>query len=270
MWADDAKIAFNDLAARVAKLEIPPPVVKPALWQTSMETGDLSGWYIPGPLGSPNNKPAGAGGAEFDSGAFTPASVVADPLGQRGNVVKMQIDAGSQESGIRLFRFLEPETDSSGITGALGPGLYYSAWFLIPQLVTVGSWWGLMQWKSNGVAEGDNPMFIATVHSSPNGLYLWMERAAFSKLPSLPPQKSTFPLPINRWFRLSAFYKGRPDGTGRVTAWQDGNQFADFQNVQTRYADGDLGWSILNYGQNLTPAPTVVYAANCAISAVPI
>ena len=48
--------------------------------------------------------------------------------------------------------------------------------------------------------------------------------------------------------------------------WQDGVEIFKLENIRTRYTDGNCEWSVNNYGANISPAPTVIYVDDVAIS----
>src|SRR5207244_6509900 len=86
------------------------------LWSADMETGDLSQWSRPDVPGGPN-----VGGGVFDSGTATATVDVASPAHSGIHSAKLDINtlnpAEISTSGVRLFRWLEPESQ---------PELHYS------------------------------------------------------------------------------------------------------------------------------------------------
>ena len=75
-------------------------------------------------------------------------------------------------------------------------------------------------------------------------------------------------VPVGRWFSVEALYKSREDATGQVTIWQDGTLLWDITGVQTRYPDSQQGlaeWSVNNFSNGVTPAPTTLFIDDAEI-----
>src|SRR6266480_2796488 len=135
------------------------------LWSADMETGDLSQWSRPDVPGGPN-----AGGGVFDSGTATASVDVASPAHSSIHSAKLYINtlnpAEISTSGVRLFRWLEPESRSE---------LHYSVWYYFPRrYIPSGNppWWNVFQWKSK---RGDaiDPFFALNVGNYPDGDCQW-------------------------------------------------------------------------------------------------
>ncbi len=165
--------------------------------------------------------------------------------------------AAPPESGTRMFRWLESHTYND---------LYYSAWYYFPQNYwvvnpdTVG-YWDIFQWKSRSASGRVDPVFVLNVGNRDDGtmyLYLrdWRSRSYFQALKNVP---------VGQWFNITARYVCAGDNTGHVTFWQDSDLLFDVPNVQTRYPDGDCGWSVNNYSSGMIPVPTVLYIDDAEI-----
>ena len=224
------------------------------LWSADMETGDLSEWSRPDVPGGPHT-----GGGVFDSGTATATVGVASPAHSGIHSAKLYINtlnpAEISTSGVRLFRWLEPESQSE---------LHYSVWYYFPRrYIPNGNppWWNVFQWKSK---RGDaiDPFFALNVGNRPDGsmyFYLYNQNTKTSY------QQAIKNIPDGQWFRVEAFYKCAGDNTGHVTFWQGGAQIFDVPNVQTRYADGDCQWSVNNYSKSLNPSTATIYIDDAAI-----
>ena len=154
--------------------------------------------------------------------------------------------------GVRLFRWCESYEHQA---------LYYSAWYYIPHQVRVNHWWWLMQWKSEG---SFNAKFGLAVANRPDGrMYVFVERGEDSGGGAW--GQNVKDLPVGQWFHLEAYYAKATDGTGRVTAWQDGVQIVDVPNVATANSQ-DLSWAVINYGQDTVPSDVTVHVDDAAIS----
>ena len=224
------------------------------LWSADMETGDLSQWTRPDVPGGPN-----AGGGVFDSGTATASVDVASPSHSGIHSAKLYINTLSPSevytSGVRLFRWLEPESRSE---------LHYSVWYYFPRrYIPNGNppWWNVFQWKSKR-ANVNDPFFALNVGNRPDGamyFYLYNQNSQTSY------SQTIKDIPEGKWFRVEAFYKCAGDHTGHVTFWQDDAQIFDVPNVQTRYADGNCAWSVNNYSRSLNPSTATIYIDDAAI-----
>ena len=121
------------------------------IWSADMETGDLSQWSRPDVPGGPN-----AGGGVFDSGTSKASVDVASPSHSGIHSAKLYINTLSPSevstSGVRLFRWLEPESRSE---------LHYSVWYYFPRrYIPNGSppWWNVFVWKSKR-GDASDPFF---------------------------------------------------------------------------------------------------------------
>jgi len=219
------------------------------VWAADMETGDTSQWY------APSNRAYGYyGGGEYDSGVAS--STASQDYAHTGSwSLKMTITTpSSPSSGTRMFRWLESQTY---------PALYYSAWYYFPQVYSVPEYWNVFQWKSSRSSGQNDPFYILNVGNRDDGsmyfyLYDWQRGISYSQ--------SVMNIPVGQWFHVSAFYRSAGDGTGQVAFWQDGVQLFDLSGVQTRYADGDCGWSVNNYSNGLQPTTSSIYIDDASIT----
>jgi Polysaccharide lyase len=230
------------------------PLPGPVLWSADMETGDLSQWSRPDFPGGPN-----AGGGVFDSGTATASVDVASPAHSGIHSAKLYINtlnpSEDSTSGVRLFRWLEPESRSE---------LHYSVWYYFPRRYSPDGnppWWNVFQWKSKR-ANVNDPFFALNVGNRPDGamyFYLYNQNSKTSY------SQTIKDIPEGKWFRVEAFYKCAGDNTGHVTFWQEDAQIFDVPNVQTRYADGNCAWSVNNYSKRLNPSTATIYIDDAAI-----
>ncbi|MFB3814488.1 MAG: heparin lyase I family protein [Terriglobales bacterium] len=224
-----------------------------ALWSADHETGDLSQWY------SPALAATGAhGGGIYNSGAGV-AAPSRDFAHSGSWSARLTINTPDKPtSGTRLFRWRESHAH---------PDLYYDVWLYFPSNYVAPSFWNVMQWKSLRAGHADSdPFFFVNIRSRADrsmefNLFNWQTKRNYYQ------QLAT--LPVGRWFRVTAHYvcSGSPDGS--VTVWQDGVLLFDVRNVQTRYTDGDCGWSVNNYSDQLVPASATIYVDDAMISTIP-
>lgn len=222
------------------------------LWTGDMEEGNLNDWTL-------------NGGGEFNNGNGD--SIASQDRAHSGTwSAKMTIsnDGSTASDGTRLFRWAEPRAN---------PNLYYSTWFYLPQTYTVNGWVNWVQWKSRTATKNDPFWFLDVRNRADGSMYFlltWWNRLAIEGPHQGESGGRTYASPINipvgRWFQLEARYICDGNFNGRVIIWQDGVQIFDQTNVRTRYSDGNCEWAINNYGHNISPRPTVMYADDAQIS----
>jgi hypothetical protein len=217
------------------------------VWSSTFESGNASDWYLP--VLTANGY---EGGGAFASGLAT--SVVSRNHAHSGNwSLKMMITT-PPESGIRMFRWLEPNTYKD---------LYYSAWFYFPQRYSARNYWNIFQWKSRiSPTVAPDPFFVLNVGNREDGemylyLYNWQTRQSYIQ--------TLKNIPLERWFNITANYTCAGTHTGHVTIWQDDTELFDVQNVQTRYGSGDCSWSVDNYSDSVVPSPATIYTDDVEI-----
>jgi hypothetical protein len=214
--------------------------VEDRLWYTGHEAGDISDWD------------AGACGGKFDDAPAGSTIAGVAKNGRYGLAMRVpNLNTGSS-LGTRLFRWCEAQQHDA---------LYYSAWYFIPQQVTVNYWWGIMEWKSPG---SFNHKFMLIVRNRPTGqMYLTLERGMDSGGGAW--SQSVKNLPVGQWVHLETYYKKATNTSGRITVWQDGTQILDVGNVATSNSN-DLRWAVINYGQDTRRSNLRIFVDDVAIS----
>jgi polysaccharide lyase-like protein len=224
------------------------------LWSANHERGSEVEWY------------RHFGGGEFDSGCAgaQPSREVARS-GRYSLQLTIGAPCGTGSSGSRMFRWRESRRYSD---------LYYRVWYYLPQLYTVtgsgipgdDAFWSVLQWKSRAADPPRNdPFFMLNIANRPDGnmfLYLYDSNSRVSH------GQTVMDVPVGRWLSIEAVYKSREDATGQVTIWQDGTLLWDITGVQTRYPDSQGGvaeWSVINYSNGVTPAPTIFFVDDAEI-----
>jgi hypothetical protein len=222
------------------------------LWLATMEVGDLSEWYVPGPLGRVNFTPPGAGGGEWDSGSYTPSEASQDFAHTGSFSAKLSADATTVDSGVRLFRWLETRQN---------PDLYFSAWLYVPQQYNIAGWTNIWQWKSQNAGSSDPFFNLQMRNRSTGAMYLRMRNENSGSTWD----QNIADIPVGKWFQIEAFHHCAADSSGHVTIWMDGVQIYDVQGQPTRYSSSDCQWSVNAYGSRVTPTPFVLYVDDVAI-----
>jgi len=145
---------------------------------------------------------------------------------------------------------------------------YYSAWYYLPQSVTVGVYW---YHEVSALALGDPPT---------QGELFDVNLTAVSRRDvsaTLRPSKwrlagagcicgciCATAVPVNAWFQLEAFYRDADDSTGHLTLWLNGKQILDWQGAN--WTDDWVAWDVVSVGDKLTPEPAILYVDDCAVS----
>ena len=216
------------------------------LWSARFETNDFSEW---------SSVPGGAATA-FPAPPNT--IVVASEHAHHGTyAAKLTIDAGpggaQENAGFRL-------------AGGLPVAAYYSAWYYVPETVTVGGFWTVFKFRMRTVADdptSDTELYDLDIDTAPGGemtLQLYDHRAG-----NIPLDVQGVVLPVGAWFQLEAYYRNAPDTTGRVTYWLDGQQIVDVAG-HPMSPNAWVEWNAVNVGVNLTPAVVNLFIDDCAVS----
>jgi hypothetical protein len=160
---------------------------------------------------------------------------------------------------------------------------YYSAWYYLPQSISVGLYWVIMKFRYHSVA-GDPTtgaeLFDVNLSSQKSGemsLRVYDHGAGSAgsagsdggagsgghDLPLLSTVKATPKISVGKeWFQIEVFYRNAADG--RFTLWLDGQEIID--TSESTGSDGWLAWDVVSVGYNLSPEPAVLYVDDCAIS----
>jgi len=179
------------------------------LWTALFEGGNLNEW-------------TGVTGGAADATPSPPNTIsVSTAAAHHGSYgAQLTIDAGPDGT-----------QENAGLVrkGGLPVAAYYSAWYYLPQTVSVGTFWLIFKFRQRSVA--DDPSTEAELYdvdliNTPGGemtVSLYDHRIAGS----VPLDVANPVVPVSVWFQLEAFYRNADDDTGRLTLWLDGQQIAD-------------------------------------------
>jgi hypothetical protein len=155
--------------------------------------------------------------------------------------------------------------------GGLPSQAYYSAWYYLPQSVSVGFYWVIMKFRFRTVPDDPNTaeeLFDVNLTSPSSGvmsLRLYDNQSVGNQPPGDKPLAvSNLVVAVNAWFQLEAFYRAASDSTGQLTLWLNGQQILDLPGATG--PPGWVAWDVVSVGYNLTPEPAVLYVDDCAIS----
>ena len=151
-------------------------------------------------------------------------------------------------------------------TDGLPPEAYYSAWYYLPQTITVGTFWILFKFRlrtdAADPASDDEFFDLGLVNAADGSLTLSIyDHRSGMNLPIVTPAPV---VPVSVWFQIEAYYRNAQDDTGRLMVWLDGRQVTELNGpmAPTPWVE----WDVVNVGENLTPPAAVVAIDDCAIS----
>jgi len=264
--------AFMDLAARVTKLETPPVVVPPPVvlppydpqiqWKASMETGDLSAWS------EEVNTPTAT--AANSSAVQVAAEGIPSRVSKLFNLPSMWVmkqwcsPTATSSAGTRMARY--PEIDK--LCRAQTP-FVYSWWDYFPTALTVnsGGWFNLWQIASNDPNGKPVPLWVLGID---NGMTLNFMSDPTATLGVSKRFPSTVPIAVGSWNFFEVYVNPKPDTTGALKVWLNGQVALDIPNVPTQFPLASqtlLTWITSNaYGMNIAPVPFVHYVDDVSLS----
>ena len=216
------------------------------LWASRFEGGNFAEW---------SSDPFGFG----NSSATTPNTI---------EVSNERTHLGSAYAAKMTVSGTATNTQGIGASlvqnGGLPTQAYYSAWYYLPQSVTVGYYWVIMKFRA---ALGNPPtqaeLFDVNFTSPSAGkMSLRVYDHRNGDLPLSVPQPPD--VPVNTWFQLEAFYRDASDSTGRFTLWLNGQPILDWQGATG--LTSWVAWDVVSVGEALFPEPAILYVDDCAVS----
>ena len=226
------------------------------MWATDHESGELNDWYADG-----------KGGLLLDSANSTVE--VADGLAHSGRYsLKLTDLAMSDVNGPGIYRELQSPPDA-----------YYSAWYYLPRLYQTNSQWTIQKFRSrldsnsnsNSNSDSDSTAIShghdLNLRTLPGGqvvLYVFSHDPAYLQAPLADPPAF---VPIETWFQIEVLYSPRTDETGRILVWLNDRLVYDLEDRRTTGSD-DVVWNPCNIGEDIQPAPPILYLDDAGISLV--
>ncbi|HET6151088.1 MAG TPA: hypothetical protein VFH68_26365 [Polyangia bacterium] len=220
------------------------------LWSARFEGGTFDEWTL-----------VSGGGAEAFpvNAAMTNRIEVSTEQAHHGShAARLSIDASS--AGMQQNALLSR-------AGELPVAAYYSAWYYVPNRVTVGTFWVIFKFRqrsveTDGATAGE--LFDLDLVDSPSGgmaVVFYDHRLGRN----VPLDVADAVAPIGVWFHVEAFYRNTQDATGRLTYWLDGRQIMDLTG-QAMAPNPWIEWDPCNIGETLAPSPAVLFIDDCAVS----
>jgi hypothetical protein len=148
--------------------------------------------------------------------------------------------------------------------GGLPVEAYYSAWYYLPQTITVGTFWILFKFRLRTTANVENEFYDLELVNAADGslTFSLYDHQSGMNVPLVSPAPV---VPVSVWFQIEAFYRNAQDNSGRLTIWFNGQQIVDVSG-QPMAPTPWVEWDVDNVGENLTPSTAVVVVDDCAIS----
>ena len=178
--------------------------------------------------------------------------------------LKLSIDTrGPVRAGVRMTREKEYQQ--------VPRGAYFSVWYYLPQAVQAPEWWNIFQFKAK-TAPGRpaEPFWSINIGNRPDSgaMYLWVDNKDGAPQPKAQYRSplTRLDIPVGRWWHLEAYMERTASYDGHLTIWQDGVKLYDFTGVRSTYPGGLVEWTVNNYADDLSPAPTTLYIDDAAIS----
>ena len=221
------------------------PVGSDVLWTARFESNDFSEWT------------SVIGGAAT---AF-PAPNMFETSSERAHhgsfAAKLTVDA--EPSGVQANAGLSR-------SGNLPVEGYYSAWYYLPNTVTVGTFWVIFKFRLRTVADDATTsaeLYDLNLTNLPTGqmsLRLYDHRTGEIPLDVSPPV-----VPVGAWFQIESFYRNAPDATGQVAFWLNGEPIVNIAG-QPMATNPWVAWDVVSVAVDLAPSVAVLYVDDCALS----
>ncbi len=207
------------------------------------ETGDTSDWTDRGPHG----------------GFVVNAEATID------------VELGPSRSGTHSLHVHGVNPSTGGWTTALvarnrplPTEAYYSAWYFLPEALAPHKFWDVALFRSRAEATGDTPFrneFAVQLGPTVKGELSVQLLGGNDEVPQ-PIQQLAVPVAI--WFQLEVYQRIASDGSGRLTAWQDGVEIYDF--VGPTSATPYVEWMVGTVVDHLDTPAADLYIDDAAIT----
>jgi hypothetical protein len=219
------------------------------LWASTFEGGTFDEW---------TGFSEGSGSANADPAPPNTIAVTTTYAHRGRYAAELTIDAGPDGT---------QENTGLTIKGGLPVQAYYSAWYYLPQTISVGNFWILFKFRLRTDANDsstENEFYdLELVNAADGSLTLLLyDHQSGADVPIIAPAPV---VPVSVWFQIEAFYRNAQDDSGRLTIWLDGRMVVDVTG-QPMAPTPWVEWDAVNVGENLTPSTAVVAIDDCAIS----
>jgi hypothetical protein len=216
------------------------------LWTARFEGGTFGEWI---------DAPGGGASASSATGSVA-VSVEHAHTGLMAAKLSIEAPSGAGAQGAGMSR-----------KGDLPAAGYYSAWYYLPQTVSVGQYWVIFKFRLRAVADDpstEGELFDVGLVNDASGemtLQLYDHRVDAP----VPLSVAGLVVPVGVWFQIEAYYRNASDSTGALTVWFDGQAVADLEGAATSPTPW-VEWDVLNLGNDLTPSAVTLFVDDCALS----
>lgn len=231
------------------------------LWSADYETGDTSQWD----------------GIWISGDATSQVVSASSHAGDHANALTIiDADGNGASPGVRMT-YQGRDRAASTDPDNLPTEAYYSAWYLVPEFVSV-DWWNIFQWKTgydDGSGRTARALYWHDIDDYGDELFLELqtrvtEEGAWVEGWATTLARSPVPIPVGEWFHLESYYRWDPNGNGQITTWLDGVEIWDVAGLTTEFEwPFDVykrEWTINNYANNTEPATHTIYIDDAAVS----
>jgi len=250
------------IASLLPPVPVPAPYDPQIQWRASMETGDTSAWSEE--VNTPSDAAANSSAVQV-ANEGVPAR-----LSKLFNLPSLWVlkqwcsPTATGSAGTRMARY--PEIDK---LCRAGTPFYYSFWDFFPTALTVnpGGWYNHWQIASNDPNGKPVPLWVLGID---NGMTLNFMSDPTATLGVSKRFPSSLPIQVGQWNFFEIGITPKPDTTGALKVWLNGQLALDIPNVQTQFPLASqtlLTWITSNaYGMNIAPIPFVHYLDDCTVS----
>ncbi|MEA2701089.1 MAG: hypothetical protein QOI66_5360 [Myxococcales bacterium] len=209
------------------------------LWQSNLETGDLSEW----------DRGGHTVGGTYQQRVMTSVSTEQAHSGSHAIKISFDTSDGASDHMAEFYRRVEP-----------GPA-YYSAWFFIDGAHVPGVYWTVLYFfyeKTPGDSTSRHGLWDVNLEKTNPYFYNETNQKSISTQP-------TTPYPVGKWFHLEAYFAYQPERNGQIQVWLDGVQILDAPNLGPATND-NLYWGIGSDTDKLTPSACTIYVDDAVVS----
>ncbi|HVZ87880.1 MAG TPA: heparin lyase I family protein [Polyangia bacterium] len=147
---------------------------------------------------------------------------------------------------------------------------FYSAWYYLPRAYQTAADWTIMQLRAPAATDPTSidELMDVDLRSLPGGdliLSVYDHRQQYLRAPTPDP---AVPVPIGAWFQVQTLFDYSSGPDGRFAVWLDDQLIYDLPRPYD--LTGTVYFSACSISMALSPADSVIYVDDAAISRVPV
>jgi hypothetical protein len=157
--------------------------------------------------------------------------------------------------------------------GELPEELYFSSWFLVPDLPEIKGTFTFFAFDGRqdpADPRSELPLWSLDLERSPDGRVLLALRDAWHGRPIARLSAAAPEVPVGKWFHVEVFLHNAADDTGRISVWQDGVSVFALEGVETapnRFVSWAIGARVVG---GLSPPRAQILIDDAAMSWSPL